>query len=317
MAIVYSADGLSGKVCNTCKNWKPLNEFHHSSQARDGHKADCKDCRNAAHRAADALKREQRRSNNTSKIQPAITGKVCVGCREWKAVSEFSPLRWKGKPLGNGYRSRCKTCSNAQQRAKRAAQPELYRGKAREYIASRHDHSTEYQRSWRDENREKVRASGRTYREANHEKIRAAAKKRRDANLEHHRAIGRRAYANNLEKRRAYNRGYRKAHPERSRKQVRTRRNRKYQAEGFHTEAEWETLKAKYNYTCLRCGHREPAIVLTRDHVIPLTQGGSDWIINIQPLCHTCNSSKNNKSIDYRVNWHPTGDISSDTSADP
>src|SRR5262249_6352695 len=146
--------------------------------------------------------------------------------------------------------------------------------------------------------------------------IRIGAKKRRDANLEHHRAIGRKAYANNLEKRRAYNRSYRQTHPERSREQVRTRRNRKYQAEGFHTEAEWEALKAKYHHTCSRCGRREPEIILTRDHVIPITQGGSDWITNIQPLCHTCNSSKNDKSTDYRVNWNPTGEISSETSAD-
>jgi 5-methylcytosine-specific restriction endonuclease McrA len=170
--------------------------------------------------------------------------------------------------------------------------------------------------AWRDTNREKVRASGRTYREANREKVRADAKKRRDTNLEHHRAIGRKAYANNCEKRRAYNRAYRRAHPGVQSAQVRARRNRLYQAEGSHSEAEWEALKAQYNYTCLCCRQREPDITLTRDHVIPITKGGSDWISNIQPLCPICNSSKNNKSTDYRVNWQPACELNSKTSAD-
>jgi 5-methylcytosine-specific restriction endonuclease McrA len=315
MAIVYNADGVAGKVCNRCGEWKQVSEFHRYSRSLDGHKADCKACRNAENRAYDDLRRKQKPVNVRPKPKPAITGKVCIGCKEWKPVSEFSPLRWKGKPLGNGYRSHCKACSNAQQRAKRAAYPEPYRDKARKYMASRRDQSNNYQRAWRNENREKVRASLHAYREANREQIRNTAKKRRDANLEHYRAIGRKAYANNREKRRIYNRAYRKAHPERYREQVRTRRNRKYQAEGSHSEAEWEALKAKYNYTCLKCGRCEPEITLTRDHVIPITQGGSDWITNIQPLCHTCNSSKNNKSIDYRINWHLTGKISSETSA--
>jgi 5-methylcytosine-specific restriction endonuclease McrA len=316
MAIAYDADGVAGKVCNKCGEWKPVSEFHRYSRSLDGHKSDCKACRNAEDRLYQSVKRDQRRADIKPKIKPAIMGKVCVGCQQWKPVGEFSSLRWKGKPLGNGYRSRCKVCSNAQQRAKRAARPELYRDKARKYMASRRDQSNNYQRAWRAENQEKVSASLHAYRETHREQIRIVAKKRRDANLEHHRAIGRKAYANNREKRRTYNRAYRKAHPERYKEQVRTRRNRKYQAEGSHSEAEWEALKAKYTYTCLRCGRQEPEITLTRDHVIPITQGGSDWITNIQPLCHICNSSKNNKSIDYRVNWHPTNNLSSDTSAD-
>jgi 5-methylcytosine-specific restriction endonuclease McrA len=316
MAIVYDADGVAGKVCNKCTDWKPVSEFHRFSKARDGHKADCKACRNTMHRAYDAVRRDQGYPKAKPEAKPAIKGKVCVGCQEWKPVSEFSPLRSDGKAIGNGYRSRCKACSNAQQRAKRAVYPERYRDRDREYIAARREQSNEYQRRWRDKHREKVRASGYVYRQANREKIRVAAKKRRDVDIEHHRAIGRKAYANNLEKRRAYNRIYRKMHPERYREQVRIRRNRKYHADGFHTEAEWAMLKASYNYSCLCCGQREPEITLTRDHVIPLTQGGSDWITNLQPLCHTCNCSKNNKIIDYRPNWMPISELSPETSAD-
>ncbi|NJO07061.1 MAG: HNH endonuclease [Chloroflexaceae bacterium] len=79
------------------------------------------------------------------------------------------------------------------------------------------------------------------------------------------------------------------------------RRARESQTEGTHTLAEWEALKAHYNYTCLRCGKREPEIVLERDHVIPLgAPGSSDTISNIQPLCRSCNAWKGQQVVDFR-----------------
>jgi 5-methylcytosine-specific restriction endonuclease McrA len=244
-----------------------------------------------------------------------VAGKVCNKCGEWKQVSEFNIYRKKGVPIGDGLQYWCKACRNIDKRTRRAANPELHRQKSRAYMASRRDQSNNYQRAWRDKNREKVRASGRAHQQTNREKLRVAAKKRRDSDLEHYRVVGRYFYSMNREKRIAYNRAYFKARPGLSSANVRARRNRLYRAEGSHTEAEWEALKAKYNYSCLRCGRREPEITLTRDHVIAITQGGSDWITNIQPLCHTCNSSKNNKNIDYRLNWQSQNITSSETSS--
>ena len=68
---------------------------------------------------------------------------------------------------------------------------------------------------------------------------------------------------------------------------------------GIHTLGEWENLKAQYNWTCPRCHLSEPKITLSRDHIIAVVNGGSDNIENIQPLCRSCNSIKNTKTIKY------------------
>jgi 5-methylcytosine-specific restriction endonuclease McrA len=75
--------------------------------------------------------------------------------------------------------------------------------------------------------------------------------------------------------------------------------HRRRNALGSHSFAEWETLKAQYDYTCPCCHKREPEIKLSCDHIIPLSKGGSNNIENIQPLCRLCNSIKNNKTIKY------------------
>ena len=79
----------------------------------------------------------------------------------------------------------------------------------------------------------------------------------------------------------------------------RKRRAKKMKVEGSHTQGEWELLKKQYGYICPACGRQEPSIILTEDHIIPLSKGGSDYIENIQPLCKNCNSQKYTKIIKY------------------
>ena len=77
------------------------------------------------------------------------------------------------------------------------------------------------------------------------------------------------------------------------------RRARKAGNGGSHTFGEWETLKAQYNWTCPCCKRKEPEVKLTRDHIVPISRGGSDNIENIQPLCLKCNDCKYTKTIKY------------------
>lgn len=70
---------------------------------------------------------------------------------------------------------------------------------------------------------------------------------------------------------------------------------RKRGAAGSHSAEQWENVKRKFKFCCVICGKPEPEIRLTRDHVIPISKGGSNYISNIQPLCGSCNSKKHDK----------------------
>lgn len=68
---------------------------------------------------------------------------------------------------------------------------------------------------------------------------------------------------------------------------------------GSHSSGEWHNLKAQYNWRCPSCKREEPEIKLTKDHIRPVSRGGSDNIENIQPLCEMCNVNKNTKVIRF------------------
>lgn len=110
----------------------------------------------------------------------------------------------------------------------------------------------------------------------------------------------RRNYAKHREQRKVAVKLWASKNRERVRIYFHTRRALKRQLGGRFTAADWQALKARYNYQCLCCHKQEPEIELTIDHVIPISQGGRNDASNIQPLCRSCNSSKSARHIDYR-----------------
>jgi hypothetical protein len=83
------------------------------------------------------------------------------------------------------------------------------------------------------------------------------------------------------------------------RKRCKIRYYRNKNAIGSHTKSEWDELKRKYNFKCARCGREELSVSLTKDHIVPLSLEGTNFIDNIQPLCRRCNSIKNASIICY------------------
>ena len=67
-----------------------------------------------------------------------------------------------------------------------------------------------------------------------------------------------------------------------------------------HTKEEWKEMKDIIGH-CVMCGKSADETMLVKDHIIPLYQGGSDGIDNLQPLCRSCNSRKGADSNDYRI----------------
>ncbi len=102
----------------------------------------------------------------------------------------------------------------------------------------------------------------------------------------------------NRNKRNEVQRKYRRSHKTQIAMLARQRRAGK--EGGSLSVAEWEILKATYDYMCLDCGRREPAISLEVDHIVPLALGGAHLVSNIQPLCRQCNAKKGAKTRDYR-----------------
>lgn len=71
------------------------------------------------------------------------------------------------------------------------------------------------------------------------------------------------------------------------------------------TQQEWEMCKAYFDNACCYCGEKKP---LTKDHLVPLSEGGQMTLDNIVPACQSCNSSKNDRQWAGWYTKHPKFD---------
>ena len=170
-----------------------------------------------------------------------------------------------------------------------------------------------YNREWRKKNPSKAAEYSRERRRKDPESVRQRQRYWRAAHKDKYNASSRRAREKNPEKSKAAIRDWAKRHVEEIRMKCRKRRARIANAKGTFTLQEWSTLKLLYGNKCLCCSRTEQelhnaGLVLSPDHVVPLCKGGSNYIANIQPLCHArhkgitggCNEKKGTKTIDYR-----------------
>ena len=54
--------GITMKWCKGCKQYKPIDEFHHNKANKDGHEFDCKACHNARVSAQHARRRAEKKA---------------------------------------------------------------------------------------------------------------------------------------------------------------------------------------------------------------------------------------------------------------
>lgn len=102
------------------------------------------------------------------------------------------------------------------------------------------------------------------------------------------------------ERRLAMAAAYAQANPEKVAELQRSRRAARKAAGGVLSKEQCRAMFDYYGGKCLACGAHESEVLLTADHVIPATQGGSNNLENRQPLCRPCNSVKHTQTTDYR-----------------
>jgi hypothetical protein len=50
-------------------------------------------------------------------------------------------------------------------------------------------------------------------------------------------------------------------------------------------------------FTCQYCGREAPDVILEVDHIIPISKGGDDSLMNLVTACRDCNRGKSNKKL--------------------
>ncbi len=199
--------------------------------------------------------------------------KKCYRCQKVKETTEF----YKNKGSYDGLKSECKQCCGEMRASGE------FKEWRKQYDREHLEIAREQKRIYANEHKVQVKATARKTRLKHIEKIQDKLKKWNIANPTY-----------KLE----YNRAWRAAHPERARAWRSKHDALEYGAAGCHTAGEWIALCDQYGNRCLRCGHTD--VKLTKDHVIPLSLGGSNDVGNLQPLCHSCNCSKKDKTQDFR-----------------
>jgi 5-methylcytosine-specific restriction endonuclease McrA len=187
----------------------------------------------------------------------------------------------------------CKTCGTRVENDGTAAWKTGYcrphwleynRAKGRKYYRKNRERELERNREYRKRNDDAIR----TYRKRKHQEEMAKPKEERYATQ-----YRRRNRDKILARGREYDRRRHKRNPDRYKYYRDKRRARLAGAEGSFTIREWRAVLNMFGGVCAYC----PNEGSTRDHLIPLARGGSNWIENIVPCCSSCNSRKLAKTL--------------------
>jgi len=136
-------------------------------------------------------------------------------------------------------------------------------------------------RSWHFANREARLESKRIY----HQENREAILMRKRIYYQEHRSEALEYAKQRMEK-----------HPEKVRESSRRSNAKRMAAKlengGSFMKEEFTRLCEQHDWKCAYCGRVLTPETVTIDHKVPLSRGGSSYIMNIAPACGGCNSSK-------------------------
>jgi hypothetical protein len=182
-SILDEREGVIGKTCTKCNEWKGLYNFHKDSKGTGGRHSRCKDC------ASKGKGYKTKRQPTILEDINGIIGKSCTKCNAWKSLDYYGR-----NPKGIGYRdSQCKSCAKkyrdenkehyreyrTKNREKLLEDNKQWRVKNLEYLREYREKSMEREIKYRDANRLKYAANARKWAKENREKVRINNQNRR------------------------------------------------------------------------------------------------------------------------------------------
>src|SRR5882757_1887371 len=200
--------------------------------------------------------------------------KMCLGCGIEKLLTQFHK-QTEGK---FGVRSRCKLC----RAAKWQSIKEKHSSWKKAYYIKNRDRIKAKAAEWKETNRDKHNATSRAYHHKNKFVVLARAKKYREENKD---SVS------------ASIRLWKKRNPEALRDYFHARRTALKKVGGRHTRFQIADLLEKQRGLCAIC-LVNIRVKRHRDHIVPISAGGSNDISNIQLLCPACNLGKRAKSME-------------------
>ena len=190
---------------------------------------------------------------------------------------------------------RCSECQKvySMERNRRTAKiwrlenPEKQNKTRREYEAKNREKINDAMKNWRVVNSETFKEYRKIYYLNNSEKIKRDVKERRAKDPEKYREQARRRRLENPEPGRVS-----------ARKSAHKRRALKLDKLGVVSSNIMEILMKRQNSLCIGCNRKfSEEIKPTLDHIVALNSGGLHDDSNLQILCRSCNSSKQDKSM--------------------
>ncbi len=192
----------------------------------------------------------------------------------------------------DGFRAYCRACASKADGVYREGHREETNARVRAWRADHPD----YAQGLNEASGAGESAETLMVRDAHRRASRGHAKTYQKAYREAHRAeknvAARARHKINAEQDNARHSAWRKAHPDEARAIDGRRWGRRHQAFTIpFTVRQLAEKMAYWGNRCWICGGPEEA----RDHVKPLAKGGAHVLVNLRPICNTCNSSKGAK----------------------
>lgn len=297
-------DGIEGKACTKCGEWKSLDKFYAKPTVSDGRAAARKACTLCQQREArphcvdcgapidheavrcvrcNGLKQ---RTNNRAKhyaVKDGMEGKTCTKCHEWKPPNEYA--KRSQNPDGLSYR--CKGC---------------LRERHLQYVATHREEIRAQQRRCYEKNKEVLSARMHEYNEAHKKELSDYKKAWAGKNKEGLTRKRREYYLENCERLKAYSLQWSRENPDKKHEYRARRRAR--EASGIVETVDIQAIYERDGNCCVYCGRTEDPTI---DHVEPLAKGGAHHKDNLVVARKKCNSEKNTKWLgvggDHWLPW--------------